>query len=172
MRVNYIRNYFTAVVILSIASLLPMDRAWSADGSLKAELQSRYAAMKSAMAAHNGDAIAAILAPDFVSVDISGQSESASQMIAEVNALKPDPNKSSVTTLVSISREANGAVVKQRYDMKTVRIATDGADAIELVTLSTDTWVKPTGTWLLERTVTNEMSLYRDGQLAMHKQSS
>src|SRR5437870_1802713 len=78
-----------------------VSTAWSADDSLREALQSRYTAMKAAMAAHDGAAMAAILAPNFVSVDLSGHSETAFQMIAEVNGLKPDPNKSSTTTLVS-----------------------------------------------------------------------
>lgn len=167
------RQAFIALIYLSIASFVSMGNAWSADDSLKAALQSRYAAMKSAMAAHDGAAVTAILAPDFTSIDVLGQSEGAAQMIGEVNALKPDPNKSSETTLLSISPAANSAVVKQRYDMKTIKTAADGSQhSVELITLSTDSWTKSAGAWLLQRTVTNEMSYYKDGQLVMHKQGA
>jgi hypothetical protein len=55
--------------------------------------------------------------------------------------------------------------------MKTVKTAADGTrHNIELVTLSTDTWVKPADVWLIERTVTNELSYFKDGQLVGHKQ--
>jgi hypothetical protein len=161
-----------AVIFLSIVGF-GSQTAWSADGDLKAALQSRYAAMKSAMADHNGAAIAAILAPDFASIDVTGQSETAAQMIDEVNALKPDPNKLSETTLLSISSAANSVTVKQRYDMKTTKIASDGSrHSVELITLSTDSWTKSAGEWLLQRTVTNEISYYKDGQMVMHKQSA
>jgi Domain of unknown function (DUF4440) len=126
--------------------------------------------MKAAMAAHDGAAMAAIFAPDFTSVDVSGQSKTASQVISEVNDLKPDPNKSSETTLISISPAANVATVEQRYDMKTVRTAADGTQHnVELVTLSTDTWIRRGGVWLIERTVTNELSYFVDGRLGQHK---
>jgi hypothetical protein len=54
--------------------------------------------------------------------------------------------------------------------MKTVATTADGTQhSVELVALSTDTWVKPADVWLMQRTVTNELSLFRDGQLVMHK---
>jgi len=119
-----LRNLVRSLVFfVAYASVCPIG--WSADDTLQAALQSRYAAMKSAMAAHDGAAIAAILAPDFVSVDVSGKSESASQMITEVNGLKPDANKSSETTLISVTTETDVVTVKQRYDMKTVRATAD-----------------------------------------------
>ena len=77
--------------------------AGSADDSLRAALQSRYADLKAAMAAHDTAALAAIFAPDFVSVEVSGQSRGASEVIADLNAVKPDPNKTSETTLITIT---------------------------------------------------------------------
>jgi len=127
--------------------------------------------MKAAMAAHDRAAITAILAPDFASVDVSGQSKGASEMVANVTAMKPDPNKSSETTLISVTPAADAVVVEQRYHMKTVTTTADGTQhSVELVALSTDTWVKPADVWLIRRTVTNEASLFRDGQLVVHKQ--
>jgi hypothetical protein len=173
VRFNRLLRNLAAFVAVSVVGLAAGSDGWSADGSLKLVLQSRYAAMKAAMAAHNGLAIAAILAPDFVSIGVMGQSETASQMIAEVNGLMPDPNKSSETTLMSVIPAANAVTVEQRYDMKTIRTATDGTQHnVELITISTDTWIKPAGAWLIERTVTNEMSLFRDGQLVGHKKKS
>jgi hypothetical protein len=115
-----------------------------AQDDLRSVLQARYDAMKAAMAAHDGASIATLLAPDFASQDTRGQSETAAQMIDEVNQLRPDPNKTSVTTLEAVTRQGDTATVQQRYDMRTTRPGPDGAPhKIELVTLSTDTWVKP-----------------------------
>jgi hypothetical protein len=55
--------------------------------SLRPVFEGRYAAMKSAMAVHDGKAISKILAPDFISEDVSGQKENAGTMIQEVLAL-------------------------------------------------------------------------------------
>ena len=126
--------------------------------------------MKTAMAGRDSKAIAALLAPGFVSIDSSGQSETASQMIQEVEGLPKDPLKVSTTTLLSIKVAGSSAVVDQRYDMKTVKTAADGTKAnIQLVALSTDTWVNINGAWLLQKTVTNRLDYYKNGQLVMHK---
>jgi len=153
------------------AVFVAVSAAYSADApDLKVVLQTRYAAMKAAMATHDGQAIAAILSPRFTSTDTAGHTETAAQMIAEINALKADPNKTSETTLLSVVPDGMSARVQQRYDMKTVRTSADGAEhKVELETLSTDNWVKPADTWLMDSTVTDEMSYFSDGHLVAHK---
>jgi hypothetical protein len=159
-------------LVVSIACVSAVSGAWSADTSLKAALQSRYLDMKSAVDAHDGAAMAAILAPDFASVDISGRSQTASQMIAEVNAMKPDPNRSSETTLISITPGAKAVTVEQQYDMKTIALRPNGTQhKFEMVALSTDSWVKPADVWLIERTVTTEVSYFTDGRLFEQKRN-
>ena len=105
-------------------------------------LQSRYDLMKVAMAAHDEVARAMLLAPNFVSEDVSANLQTASQMIKDVKNLKADPNKSSKTTLVSVDSVTRKRVmVVQRYDMKTVRADPDGSrHTFDLMTVSTDTW--------------------------------
>ena len=126
--------------------------------------------MKTAMAERESKAIAALLAPDFVSIDSSGQSETASQMIQEVDGLPKDPLKVSTTILLSVKVAGNSAVVDQRYDMKTDKTASDGTKTnVQLITLSTDTWVNINGVWLLQKTVTNQLDYCKNGQLVMHK---
>jgi hypothetical protein len=140
------------------------------DSSLKATLQSRYAAMKVAMSARDDKAVAALLAPDFVSIDVFGQSEGAAQMISEVDALPKDPNKVSTTTILSTKPDGDSVVVSQRYDMKTIKVAADGSKRnVELITLSTDTWGKIGGTWLLKKTQTDQLDYYVNGVQVAHK---
>ncbi len=103
MRHDRLLRNLGLILVLSVACVPAGSTAGAADDSLRAALQSRYADMKAAMAAHDAAALAAVLAPDFVSVDVSGQSKGASQVIADVNALKPDPNRTSETTLISIT---------------------------------------------------------------------
>jgi hypothetical protein len=75
----------------------------------------------------------------------------------------------STTTLLSVKVAGSTAVVNQRYDMKTVKTAADGSKTnIELISLSTDTWANVNGSWLLQKTVTNQLDYYKNGQLAMH----
>jgi ketosteroid isomerase-like protein len=141
-----------------------------ADDKLRAILEGRYAAMKSAMANRDANEIAAVLAPDFVSVDVSGNKRTHEEMIESVKALPVDPNKVSNTTLLSIETSGDKAVVKQRYDMKTVKMAADGSKHdFALTTLSTDLWILTTGTWLLQRTATDQVDSVVDGRSIIHK---
>jgi ketosteroid isomerase-like protein len=140
------------------------------NSGLSAVLQERYATMKSAMAVRDNKAVAALLATDFVSVDISGQSKDAAEMIQEIDALPKDPLRVSTTTIVSATQNGNTAIVLQRYDMKTIKTASDGsAQNVELVTISTDTWVNLNGVWLFQRTETDLMDYYVNGQQVAHK---
>ena len=60
--------------------------------------------------------------------------------------------------------------VVQRYDMRTIRTDPDGTPHnVELVTVSTDTWVKPANAWLIDKTVTDELSYFKDGKLVAHQ---
>lgn len=140
------------------------------DSSLRATLQARYKAMKTAMADRDAKEIAALLAPDFVSIDTSGRSETASQMIQEVEALPKDPLRVSTTTLLSVKLVGGAAIVSQRYESTTVKTAADGSKTnIKLIALSTDTWVNVNGVWLQQKTVTDQLDYYKNGQLVVHR---
>jgi hypothetical protein len=156
--------------ILCVVTILAVYPALAEDSALRGILEKRYAAMKAAMADRNATAVSSLLAPDFVSVDISGQSENATQMIQEVSTVPNDPLKVSDTTLLSIKASDNTAVVSQRYDMKTTKTAPDGSKRnIELITMSTDTWIKSNGIWLIQKTVTDQLDYSVNGQSTIHK---
>jgi hypothetical protein len=62
------------------------------------------------------------------------------------------------------------ATVEQQYDMKSIVNAADGTrHRIELLARSTDTWIKLGNAWRIERTVTNELSYFKDGKLVVHR---
>jgi hypothetical protein len=72
--------------------------------------------------------------------------------------------------LVSVDSATTSVTVVQRYDMKTIRTDPDSTPHnVELVTVSTDTWVKPANVWLIDKTVTDELSYFKDGKLVAHQ---
>lgn len=158
---------------LCLVAWVGIDVPAFGQADLKGILEGKYAELKQAMDAHDGPAVAAMLAPGFISVDIGGKTETAAQMVAEVKALQSDLNRSTHTTLLSVSGTGERAVVEQRYEMRTLKGGPDGAaHRIDLVTLSNDTWVKRDGAWVLARTATNSMTLRRDGRMVLNKKSS
>jgi hypothetical protein len=162
------KRYAAALMLCLFASLAVAAHA--TDSPIGTVFYQRYATMKAAMHAHDGAAVAAMLAPGFTSVDVDGKSEDGPAMIQEVNALQADPNKTSTTTIISIEPSGTTTIVKQKYDMKTIKTGPDGSKRnIELVTLSTDTWVTLDGKLLLQRTETDQMDYYVNGTLAAHR---
>ena len=140
------------------------------ESSLRESLDARYAQMKSAMHTHDARALRAILAPDFVSVELNGKTESANQMIQEVNALPSDASKSSQTTLLSVRSTKSRAVVEQRYTMRTKKEGQNGIEhSVKLITVSTDTWILLRGKWRIWRTVTEQLDYYLDGKHVLHQ---
>ena len=152
----------TALLFMAVASAQP-------GGDLRATLQARYDALKTAMHAHDDRGMQAVLAPRFQSVDVRGQVGMTSEMIAEVDALPADPNRTSGTTIDSVVANNGIATVEQHYSMHTTRAdAGDRSQTIELSARSTDTWVLRQGVWLLQQSVTHEMTMSRDGRVVQH----
>jgi hypothetical protein len=157
-----------ATIVLLFASALA---AQTNDAQLRPLLESRYAAMKTAMASRNEAAIRDLLAPGFVSVDVSGNSETADQMVKEAIDLPQGLNKKSETTLTSVTRDGDFATVVQQYHMTTTRTPANAAapEAIDLLTTSTDTWRLINGAWRIERTETNDLQYTINGTVVAHK---
>ena len=146
--------------------------AYADKDEMREMFSTRYAAMKSAMAERDPKAIAALLAPDFISEDVAGKTKTGEQMIKEVCALPKDPNKTSTTTVLSAKIIGETATVAQRYHTTTTKMTTNTTvkQAVELDALSTDTWVKSKGVWLLRRTETNAIDYKIDGKTLTHKE--
>jgi hypothetical protein len=147
--------------------------AWAqndAGDALRPVLEKRYAELKTAMAERDSKTLSALLTPDFVSEDISGKTTSAEEMLKELAALPKDTGKVTETTLVSIKPQGDLAIVEQRYHMTTTKTLPDGnKQAIDLMTLSTDTWAHAGDKWLMKRTITNQIDYSVDGKPVLHK---
>lgn len=143
----------------------------AADHPLRPVLEKRYAELRGAMTERDAKAIAALLAPDFASEEVNGKTQDGDAMVRDAAARAPDPNRASETTLLSIRQVGNLAIVSQRYHMTTLRLSPLGLrQAVDLVALSTDTWIKLNGVWLLQRTVTEELRYGIDGQEVLHQE--
>lgn len=160
-------------ILLPLLLLLGTLPAWAqsdAGDALRPMLEKRYAELKTAMAERDSKALSVLLAPDFVSEDISGKTTSAEEMLKELAALPKDTGKVTETTLVSIKSQDDLAIVEQRYHMTTTKTLPDGnKQVIDLVTVSTDTWAHAGDKWLMKRTITNQIDYSVDGKPVLHK---
>jgi hypothetical protein len=157
-----------AMLVFLFASAVAAE---TSDSQLRQLFESRYAAMKAAMASRDEAALRALLAPGFVSIDVDGNSESADQMVKQVAALPQDPNKKSETTITLITTTGDVTTVVQQYHMTTTRTSVNASapQAVDVLATSTDTWRLLGGAWLIERTETNELQLTVNGNVVVHK---
>ncbi|MDP9127904.1 MAG: nuclear transport factor 2 family protein [Pseudomonadota bacterium] len=157
-----------------VLAVLPLMIAFSAraeDTALRNTFEQRYAVMKAAIDTRDEKALAAMLTPDFVNRDVSGETQNAAQMVEELRRLPEDPRKTTTTTLHSITAEGNRAVIEQLYDMKTSKAtATGDIKNFELRATLTDTWVKDKNTWLCRETVMQRVDYIVNGQVVAHKE--
>jgi ketosteroid isomerase-like protein len=163
------KTFLLLCVITLFVYLTPITADDQSD--LRSSFEERYAAMKSAIANRDADALTSLLAPDFTSTDISGRTETGAQMIGELKKLPVDNRKTSKTTIRSIKLKGSTAVVEQSYEMKTTKVAADGStQSVELTTVSEDSWIKSAnGVWLCQSTATNQLDYLLNGQVAAHK---
>lgn len=125
----------------------------------------RYAALQSAITAHDNRATGAVLTPDFVYIDHRWRSLGAVEMIAEILPAFPLERKTSTIVLQSINLAGGAARIVQRT---TTSIRLPAADrrgrSLLRVALSTDIWIKINGHWRLQRRETHSLNELIDGK--------
>jgi hypothetical protein len=162
-------NKLVVLCFISFFAVLTPTNA-DDDPTLRRVFEERYAAMKSAMADRDVNALSRLLAPDFISTDVAGRTENAKEMISRVKSSAFDPRRTGQTTIHSIKLKGTAVFVEQSYDMKTTRTAADGSLLnVELITVSEDTWIKSKGAWLCQSTATNKADYLVNGRVAAHQ---
>jgi ketosteroid isomerase-like protein len=135
----------------------------------KAAFESLYAKFKKAVRDQDTAAVLAMLDTDFVSIEISDARKNADQMLSEISSIPKNPRKESQTDVLSVEITGDFAHVTQRYHMRAPRPGADGKEQVfEVTALSTDTWERHGGDWLLQETRTDEIEMLMDGKELVH----
>ncbi len=147
---------------LLTATLLLVSAPLLADA--QSDIEARAAGLKVAMDERDDKAIKKFLTKDFQSVDISGETSDADDMITRLAMIPVDPAMKSDSKIVSVTVEGPSAKVVQTRGMKMQREGRDGVmHQGEFITSSNDTWVQQGTTWLLKSTEVQEVTMKRDG---------
>jgi hypothetical protein len=155
------------LVVAAIVSTIA-GAAFAAE-DLKAVFQTRYDALRSAIASRDESVIRAVLARDFVSIEVTGEIQTADQMIAGLMRLPPAAGRRVSTVVTSVAADGDRATVGQHYEMNTRRAGADGLQNDQRVADSTDIWTRASGVWLCLSTRTDELWVYSDGALEAHR---
>jgi len=146
--------------------LLICSASASSSAQAGSEFDACYMALRIAMDSRDPTAIRAMLTDDFRSVDISGKSEMADEMIGQLAAVPFDPSRPRKTTVISVAKNGPLSQVVQGYATRLKKIGSDGAiHELSINARSNDTWRQVAGKWLLAKTVTRAMSVTLDGAI-------
>jgi hypothetical protein len=137
----------------------------------KVAFEARYAELTTAMLGKDTAKAGAIMAPEFESTDIRGEThtrtealERMGQMPAEMAEVKPQ------TKVVAVKMNGDTAAVDSQMSMQMERPDDTGKTAkLEITMLASDTWVQRGGVWLLQKSVQKDMSISKDGEVVFHQ---
>jgi FKBP-type peptidyl-prolyl cis-trans isomerase len=144
-------------------------------GAAETELQRfqrLYDDMHEAMNQRKPDKILSYLTSDFLSIELSNQTQTAEQMVASIAALpKPTNQQDSKTTVLSATSDGKTAEIEQSY--LSIKVKTDNSGTkitTEFKAKSHDTWRLSSGKWLMKSTRTDELEMKTNGVIILHKQ--
>ena len=165
----------------------------------KAVFEARYAEMSAAMQAKDSAAVAKIMTPDFVMIDIQGNEHNASEMNGMMGrrgggggpggpggAGAPPPPAGAAPadappapeaarpvpkiTIVSAQISGTTAKVEQQLEIHADRPGPDGKPMkLDITVLTDDVWVQSGGAWLLQSSDQKDVSVARDGDVVFHQ---
>ncbi|MBN8501205.1 MAG: nuclear transport factor 2 family protein [Sphingomonadales bacterium] len=137
----------------------------------KAMFEARYAEMTAAMMAKDTTKVGALLASDYESTDIRGEThnradslEKLSQMPPEMAELKPQ------TKVVNVKLNGDSAAVDAEMTLQMKRPDETGTEVtLDIRMVSADVWVQRGGIWQLQKSVQKEMSVSKDGEVVFRQ---
>lgn len=153
----------TFLLPLAVACAAMPGLAWA---DTKADLEARYAQLKTALDTREPQQIKPYLTPDFTETSLDGKKQTADEMIDRLAMIPVDPARKATLTIESVTEAADGAQVMAREATSGSREGRDGqTHTFALARLSRDTWVKGDKGWLLKSTEAEEVTMSRDGQV-------
>lgn len=138
----------------------------------KALFEGRYAGLRAAMQAQDAAAAGQFVTSDYQLTDIRGEAHGLADAMAQAGRIPSDPAHKPVTRILSAAVNGESAAVDQELTIDTTRTGGDGAEhQIEIIVVSSDSWVHRGDAWLLSKSVQKDLTVKRDGEVFMHQGS-
>ena len=162
-----------ALAALGFALVLLGTQPAFADEALMAELQARYDQIGKSLDAKDWDAMRALEAPGYSSIDVDGTVTTGEEELTQVQELPPMDHKVSKTTVLSARLEGDKAYVEQRVDLSFDQTDAKGKrHRVDVHALSSDVWRVMGGQWLILRTTTRQIDMALDGVAFRHDEQT
>ncbi len=133
----------------------------------KLAFEARYTEMTGAMMSKDAAKLGAMLAPDFETTDIRGETHNRAQMIENLAKLPPEMAQMKPTSkVISVKQTGDTAAVESQMTMQIKRPDESGNEiTLDIAMTADDTWVQRGGAWLLQKSVQKEMTVSKDGEV-------
>lgn len=133
----------------------------------KVAFEARYAELSGAMLGKDSAKVGAILAPEFESTDIRGDTHTRADSLARMADMPPEmAQMKPVTKVLSVKQSGDVAAVESQMTLQMKRPDENGAEmTLDIAMTANDTWVQRGGVWLLQKSVQKEMSVSKDGEV-------
>lgn len=135
----------------------------------QAAFEARYTQLRTAIIAKDRAAAEKLLAADYESTDIRGETHNRSEVLDRLSQIpqgvEPPQNK-----VLKLAVNGDSAAVENQMTMHMKRTGDDGAEVkLDVTVVSDDTWVQRSGTWLLQKSVQKDLSVAKDGEVVFHQ---
>ncbi len=137
----------------------------------KAAFEARYTEMRNAMLAKDRAATEKLLAADYVSTDIRGDTHNRTEVLDRLAQLPPEmANMKPETKVLTVKVSGDTAAVDSQMTMQMKRPDENGAEmTLDIAVVSADIWVNRGGVWLLQKSVQKEMTVSKDGEVVFRQ---
>jgi hypothetical protein len=137
--------------------------------SLRAEFEATYSRLIAAEMDKKWDALEAMLAPNYRSIDTDNTAISRTLEIEQDKEQPVVKHERNRITVLSVKQQGDEAFVEQRFDGRFDQMGADGkSHHFVIVALSSDIWRRDGKSWICEQTITTEQDVAVDGQLVAH----
>lgn len=135
-----------------------------------AGFESRYAELTAAMLSKDSAKLSTILAPEFESTDVRGETHNRAEALARMGQMPGGQDVKPQTKVLSVKVAGDTAAVESQMTVQIKRPDQSGQEmALDIAIKANDTWVQRGGTWMLQKTVQKEMTVSRDGEVVFRQ---
>lgn len=164
MRFSNIQTWLAAgaVMIAAATAAHAQDSTGAFEG--------RYAELSAAMLGKDGAKLTTILAPEFESTDLRGETVGRAEALQRMGQMSGGGDLKPQTKILSLKLNGDTAAVESLLTVQIKRPDQNGTEmALDVALTADDTWVQRGGTWLLQKTVQKEMTVSRDGEVVFRQ---
>lgn len=134
-----------------------------------AMFEGRYTELRTAMLGKDRATAEKILAPDYQSTDIRGETHARAEVLDRMGQL-PEGMEPPKGKVLKVTVTGDNAAVQNQMTMHMKRTGEDGAEMVlDVTVVSDDTWVQRGGAWLLKTSVQKEMTVAKDGEVVFRQ---